>query len=142
MARLGRVALVAFDVALVLLLLVYGLLSLIAVLRPWRGDIRGLFFARHLPDLLVFCAGIGLIGGVVLVFLQRRAAGAVWLCSVCILVTAALLRQFSPENQYLQYSAPLRFYAVAALAGVVIFVRFLYSPVGLTKRSSQPLPDA
>src|ERR1700675_3556473 len=113
MARLGRLALFAFDAALVLLLLVYGLLSLIVVLRPWRGDVRGLLFARHVPDLLVFCAGIGFVAGVVFVFLQRRAAGAVWLCSLCILVTAALLRQFSPENPYLQHSAPLPFYAAA-----------------------------
>jgi hypothetical protein len=139
MARLGRVALIAFDAILVLLLLVYGLLALIVELRPWGGDIRGLFFARHPPDLLVFFGGIGFIVGVVLVFLHRRAAGVVWLCSVGMLVTAALLRQFSPENPYLQQSAPFWFYAAAALAGVVIFVRFLYSPAGLTKRSSEPL---
>jgi hypothetical protein len=136
MARLARVALVAFDAVLVLVLLVYGLLALIVELRPWGGNVRGLLLARHPPELLVFCAGIGLIVGVILAFLQRRAAGAVWLCSVCMLVIAALLRQFIPENPHLQQSAPLAFYAVTALTGIVVFVRFLYSPAGLTNRSS------
>jgi hypothetical protein len=136
MTRLARVALVAFDAVLVLLLLVYGLLALIVELRPWGGNVRGLLVARHPPDLLVFCAGIGFILGVLLVFLRRRAAGAVWLCSVCMLATVALLHQFSPENPHLQQSAPLAFYAATAFAGIVVFVRFLYSPAGLTNRSS------
>ena len=127
MSRAHRIALVALDGALILLMLFYGLLILLVVLRPWLGDMRGLLLGHYPPDLMVFCAGIACLIGVLVVFRYRRAAGVVWLCAMVLLVVSALLRQFSRDNVYFESRTRLWFYAGVSLAAVVIFVRFIYS---------------
>jgi hypothetical protein len=108
-------------------MLLYGLLILFVGLRPWLDDFRGLLLGRYPPDLLVFCAGIACLIGVLIVFLYRRAAGVVWLCAMVLLVVSALLRQFSRDNVYFESPTRLWFYAGVSLAAVVIFLRFIYS---------------
>jgi hypothetical protein len=138
MQRARTVLFSAINGALVLLMLLYGSLVLLVVLRPWLDDMQGLLLGHYPPDLLLLCAGIACVIGVPLVFFRRRASGIIWFSALLAVELSAALRRFSPREIHLEGGVRLWFYAAVGAVAVAIFLRFIHSPrdpaKGLTNR--------
>jgi hypothetical protein len=138
MQRARTIVLSAIDGALVLLMLLYGLLILGVVLRPWLDDMPGLLLGHYPPDLLLFWAGIACVIGVPVLLFCRRVSGIIWFCALLGVELSAALRQFSSTQIHFVSGGRVWFFAAIGLVAVAIFVRFIHSPrdtaKGLTNR--------
>ena len=126
MQRNRTIVLSAIDGALVLLMLFYGLLVLLVVLRPWFDDIGGLLLGRYPPDLLLFWAGIASVIGVPVLFFRRRVSGIIWFCALLAVELSTALRKFSSTELHFDSTGRRWLYLILGLVALAIFVRFIY----------------
>ena len=134
MQRAVRFMLAVLDATLVLLVLLYGALILLVTLRPWLDDMRGLLLGRSPEDLLAFIAGILCIVGVPVAFFHRRISGVMWVCAILAVQLSAALRQFSSTQLHFDSPGRAWLYLILTLAGLAIFVRFIYPGRGAATR--------
>ena len=71
MKRVVSFTLGVVDILLAAFAVLYGAFVVFVMLRPWGGNLRALFFARHPDALLAFIAGIS----------SRRVSGIIWCCA-------------------------------------------------------------
>jgi hypothetical protein len=126
MQRRPRFALAVVDAALVLLVLLYGALILLVILRPWLDDIRGLLLGQSPADLVAFVAGILCIIGVPMLLFRRWLSGVMWFCAILAVEVSAALRQFSPRELHFDGTGRVWLYVILSFIALAIFVRFIY----------------
>src|SRR3954464_9216361 len=81
MKRVVSFTLAIVDILLAAFAVLYGALVVFVILRPWGGNLRALFFARHPEALLAFFAGISCVVAAPLAFISRRISGIIWCCA-------------------------------------------------------------